>query len=144
MGTAANRALLVTAFTGLLEEDFLCWSMDVQITMQDITTGEGPLRVGIAHGDYSIAEITEALDVTILSPDNKIEQERKRRLVRTIGKVSEAQPTHNDGKPYRLKVGWVTGDGEVMNMWTRNVGGGTMTTGAKIEAEGLLYGKWLR
>ncbi len=142
----ADNFTTVVAMTGALEEDFYCFSMEVALNMRDHTALDGPIRIGFAHGDYSVQEINEALDVTILTPDDKIEQERLRRLVRQLGKFmgQDANEVINDGLPFRKKVGWVTGDGEVLNLWARNISGGTFTTGTNIGAEGLLFGRWLR
>ncbi len=146
LGTASGDAITIVALTGLLEEDLLVISVDIQIALEGVTPPEGPRRFGLAHGDYSVAEIAEALDVTLLTPDNKIEQERAGRLVRTIGKLPGANITEvmNDGKPVRPKLIWTIGNGEVLNLWHRNLFTGALTTGSNVEAEGKIYGRWLR
>ncbi len=146
LSTPIDNEINVVSIVGVLEEDFYCVSVDIQIVMENMTALEGPHRFGLAHGDYSVAEIAEHLDVTILGPDQKIEQERRRRLVRTIGKLPGQVPNEvmNDGKEIRVPVRWTIGDGEVFNLWHRNVSGATLTTGAAVIAEGRLYGRWLR
>ncbi len=143
---SVNNEIKSVSLVGVLEEDFYAVSMDISIELQDATPGEGPRRIGFAHGDYSITEISECLDVTLLGPDNKIEQERSKRLVRTIGKLkaNASEESLNEGLPIRKKIGWVIGDGEVFNLWHRNLSLATLTTGSSISAEGLIYGRWLR
>ncbi len=98
------------------------WSLD------NITPGQGPLIFGVAHSDYSDAEI-EAVIENQASWDqgSKVEQEVAKRLVRQIGQfvqvhtLSPGDIQFNDGKPVKTKLNWRLNTGDTLKMWVYNV-----------------------
>lgn len=137
-GVAAGS--LHTAFT----EDFFCVSARLTWALEDHTVGEGPLHVGLAHGDYSTTEIDEALDVEVLGPEDRIETERMRRWVRTAGTFNEqaTASTLNDGKVIGTKCLFTISDGEALRVFAQNKSGAALTTGSRLNIRGHLLGRW--
>ncbi len=111
---------------------------------------DGPVLVGYAHSDYTDAEIAEALDTVVLSPGNKIEQEKNRRLVRVVGTMAALGSATtvvgnmelNDGKPIKTKLNWTINEGDSVNMFAFNQGSATILTGAVLNVGGTQWGYW--
>ncbi len=100
--------------------------------------GEGPLAVGIAHGDYSDAEILECLKADTLDLANKIEREQAKRLVRSVGYITglDADGAMNDGKMIRVKSRFHLEEGQNMKFWVWNRSKGALSTGADVQVFG--------
>ncbi len=151
LGTLAAGSLISTGtLSGNFAEDFRVISVDAQWSISGYTpvTGDGPVSVGFAHNDYSAAEIAEALEVNLLSPANKIEQERAGRLVRDVGTfysdgVVNDLATINNGNPVRTKLNWMINDGFELDVYAFNEGADALTTGAIVNVYGKLYGYWV-
>ncbi len=119
-----------------------CISADCLWAIRDLTAGEGPLQVGLAHSDYTASEIKEALEAgASFDPGDKVEQEQARRLVRRSGQFAGQVPQEiiNDGRPKRTKLGFMVSQGFNLNLWVKNKSGATLTTGAVVEISGTLY-----
>ncbi len=88
------------------------------------TSGEGPVQFGVAHLDYTAAEIEEALEANASwDLGNKVAQEQSRRQVRTIGVFKPGDGEgFNDGKPVWTRCGWYLEDGDqAIGLWMRNL-----------------------
>ncbi len=147
LATLADDAVISGALMANFGEDFFCISIDAAWGIRGHTAGETPLRFGFAHGDYSDTEIAEAINAEITDPDDKIAQERSRRLVRTVGSFdgSLADPVYNDGRVKRTPIRWSIGDGHQMDFWLINESATTnLTTGSIVECQGKMYGRWQR
>lgn len=142
LGTLGNNTLIsVTTGENPVQE---MWLMSVDLTwgMQDLTVGEGPILVGVAHEDYTDTEIEEYLENTgSWNPSKLIEKERAGRKVRVAGLFAGqlAQEYLNDGKPIRTRCGWRNAENQSLKLWAYNRGGGTLTTGAIIRPTGQAY-----
>ncbi len=106
------------------------------------------LTFGVAHSDYSAAEIEECLEATgTIDLGNKVAQEQSNRLVREIGVFgNEAAATisgipFNDGKPVRTKLNWLMSAGDTLQVWMRNASGTIYTTGSRLICSGNLWVK---
>ncbi len=144
--TLSNGAVLsVDIFGGNFTEDFYAISADLVASIRALTPGEGPIGVGFAHSDYSDAEIAEGLAPVLLGPGNKIEQERSRRLIRRHGMFPGilAEETQGDGLPKRTTLKFLISDGFALSVWGENQSGAALTTGAVIELQGTVYGRWI-
>ncbi len=103
---------------------------------------------GLAHSDYSAAEIEECLESgASIDLGNKVSQEQANRLVREIGQingagvvVSEGIP-FNDGMPVRTKLNWLLSEGDSLNVWVRNASGAIYTSGTTLVISGDLWVK---
>ena len=147
LGTMASAAVVSSpVLDSVLAEDLFCISTDITVQMRDHTGPEGPLEFGLAHGDYSVTEIKEYLDVSYVDPDKQIEKEHARRLVRMIGALSglNASEAFNDGRKYRQKLKFTVGNAFNLDFWVANRDGGSLTTGTTVTFQGTLFGRWLR
>ncbi len=102
------------------------------------TSDVGPVLVGIAHGDYTDAEIEEFLEATgSWDEGDKIEQERSKRKIRRIGVFSTPAlatqgVTLNEGRPLKSKLNWILNDGEGLRLWVYNMGTAAVATTTPI------------
>lgn len=154
LSTLASADLIaVDMLGGNLTEDFYAISVDILAQIRGLTAGEGdPIMAGIAHGDYSDAEIEENQEVVFLGPGSKIEQERARRLVRKTGIFTtdivnavtlKLMGNRGGAGLIRTKLKFTVNSGKTLNMWVHNQSGATLTTGSVLVATGTLYGRWL-
>ncbi len=148
LSTLANNTVLAgRVTTGTFGEDFYAVSADVFWSLQELTANEVPIEVGLAHNDLSVTEISENLDSERLSPDDIIANERARRPVRRSGMFNGTSETHmqlNDGKQIRTPLRFSIGSGFALAFWARNISGSPLTTGALLDVNGTLYGRWQR
>ena len=110
------------------------------------TSGEGPIVYGVAHGDYTDAEIEECLENdSVLTRGDKIAAEQSNRLVRRIGQFegSGAEEVEADGRPVTVRLNWLMATGDALRLWAWNKSGGSLTTGALILVNGNMLIKWV-
>ncbi len=106
-------------------------------------------QFGIAHGDYSAAEIEECLEaLTAVDLGDKVAQERTNRLVRQVGIIAgDAGETagmaapFNGGRSVKTKLNWLLSGGDTLQLWVRNGSGTVYTTGSAIAASGNIWVK---
>ncbi len=148
LGTLADGTVLKGDVLGAdLGEDLYVVSIDANISLREHTAGEGPILVGYAHDDLSIAEINEALEAEVTDPDDIIAKERARRPVRRTGMFSgiDTEEVLNHGAALRTKCRWSEGNGaHRIALWARNQSGASLTTGAFVEWFGTVFGRWQR
>ena len=101
---------------------------------------------GLAHSDYSAAEIEECLEaVTAIDLGDKIAQERANRLVREIGtitgstEITGAGLPFNGGRRVKTRLNWLMSIGDQLQLWIRNGSGVVYTTGSVITIDGEVY-----
>ena len=128
------------------DEDFYIISIDWVAQIVGHTTGEGPIPIGLSHGDLTVAEIAESLDAEITDPDNIIARERSRRPVRRMGTFPGqlAEEVINNGVEQRIPIRWIQGNDTGINIWGRNQTDATLTTGTLVKAQGTMFGRWKR
>ncbi len=138
--------VVIKSDSDAMNNDFFLISADLTWSLRDLTAGEGPIQCGLAHGDYTVGEIQEHLNISGMEDaGDKIAQEQGRRLVRRAGMFSGilAAETLNDGKPIRTRGKFTVQDLFAVGFWAQNQGGATLTTGGFVEVNGKLYGRWL-
>ncbi len=108
------------------------WSM----TAYTPGTGDGPILVGLAHPDYTSAEIEEFLELTdSWDEGNLIEREVADRRIRRIGVFRSGRTgtetdivVLNDGKAIKTKLNWMLQQGTTMRWWAYNMGSSALAT----------------
>ncbi len=155
LSTLADNTISSQALTSsTLTEDYYCISCDLAVSVRGLTGGEGhPMTVEVHHSDYSAAEVLEKLDGEFLGPGNKIEQERSRRLVRELTTLRPDGPgvstvflsgkNDNGGPIIRRKIKFMIDAGRTLDIGIWNRSGAALTTGATLEWQGKLYGRWV-
>ena len=110
-------------------------------TWIDKATADDGMAFGVAHSDYTAAEIEECLEsFASMDRGDKIAQEHSRRLVRQIGTFSGSgggsAASFNSGMPVKTKLNWYIGSGDQVQIWIRNGSGTVYTTGSAITING--------
>ncbi len=146
LATLADETVLTSALLSAFGEDFFCISADISLALDNVALSEVPVEVGLAHGDYTAAEIKEYVNANLTDPDDKIAQEHSRRQIRRIGLfgVNAENQVLNHGDQQRIKLRFSIGDTKELKLWIMNHTGAAMTTGAIVTAVGTLYGRWQR
>ncbi len=136
------------AATSALTNTLRIMSLDMTWSIVDLgaATDDG-FEFGVAHSDYSAAEIEECLEATTsMDLGDKVAQERANRLVRTIGIISGngiagGGGVLNDGRPVKTRLNWLLSIGDTLNVWVRNGSSANYTTGANLIGQGVLWVK---
>jgi len=101
-----------------------------------LTDNVGPLEVGIAHGDYTLSEISEWITLaTGWDAGDKISREIARRQIRRVGMFNTIAAggagsnfVLNDGKFITTKLGWMLEQGQTVDYWVFNHGSAAFAT----------------
>ncbi len=129
LGTLAAQDVVVSAIQDTVNERSLISSIRCTYSLSGytVTDNVGPIMVGVAHSDYSDAEI-EAWIENALSWDegDRAAQEVANLKIRKIGSIpmvtSLAASPLNDGKPIRTKLNWIVNQGQSLKFWAYNHG----------------------
>ncbi len=145
LGTLAATTLVGSLLGDVLTEKAWLSSVKAVWALQGFTpvSTDGPLRVGVAHSDYSDAEIEAWIENSMSwEQSDKIGQEIARRKIRQVGifqsvdlSSSEAAVL-NDGKPIHTKCNWQLTTGQTLKIWAYNEGSDALTTGATVHVSG--------
>ncbi len=144
-GVIENRFTLGTlAPTTLLGDDISdsvverAWLSSVKATwsMDQFTegAGDGPILVGIAHSDYTDAEIEAWVEQTSSWEEaDLVAQEVAKRKIRRVGTFGQTGPALsgmvlNGGKPITTKCGWMLASGQSIRIWAYNSGSSALAT----------------
>ncbi len=134
--TLGAKSVVSDPFDENVNERSLVTSIIARYSLQGLTpaTADGPILVGIAHSDYTSAEIEEWQENTgSWDEGNKISQEIGRRKIRSIGifpgvaAASEAVVLNN-GKPIKTKLNWILNQGTTLRLWAYNLGSSPLAT----------------
>ncbi len=104
-------------------------------------------QFGLAHSDYSAAEIEECLEAQgAIDLGDKLAQEQSNRLVREIGIMSGGDSAaggimFNDGRPVKTRLNWLLAAGDQLQLWIRNSSAVIWTTGSTVSVTGNLWVK---
>ncbi len=117
-------------FGETVNERTLISSIDATYTLTAVTPviGQGPIVCGVAHSDYSTAEIEEWLENTAgWNEGDMIGQEIQKRKIRQIGAFDVADDavdgfSLNDGKAIKTKLNWMLLQGQTLRSWAYNGG----------------------
>ncbi len=145
LGTLAAEDVVGVLFDQVVQERTLCTSVVARYSMTGFTksTGDGPILVGLAHGDYSDSEIEVWIETTgSWDETDLVQQEVGSRKIRRVGifdnPVDEAASvTLNDGKPIKTKLNWILTQGQTLRLWAYNLGTSALaTTSPRIDVQG--------
>lgn len=138
LGTLAATTIITAPFDDAVNERALISSIVASYSITDLSpgTGIGPIMVGVAHSDYTAAEIEAFLEnATTWEETDQIGQEiskRKVRIVGILGQGGSASSTDvaslNDGKPIKTKLNWILTVGQTLQLWAYNLGSAAVAT----------------
>ncbi len=137
LGTLAPKTLIGADFDETPDEAVYCSSLVANHTIDQWTPAadRGPILVGVAHADYSDAQIEAWIEATNSWKVGDIVATREvgRRLIRKIGVLvtptsSTFATVMNDGKPVTTKLGWHLATGDTIKQWAYNMGSAAFGT----------------
>ncbi len=136
MGTLGATTSVKEDFDNTVNERTLVSSIVATYSLANFTAdaADGPIMVGVAHADYTVAEIDEFIEASgAWDEGNKVAQEQQKRQIRRIG-VFASPPTAaedvvlNDGKPIKTKLNWILNQGQTLSLWAYNMGSSPLAT----------------
>ncbi len=145
IGTLAGKTLVAAGFDEAVQERTLVSSIVASYSVADWTAiaANGPLLVGIAHGDYSDAEIEEWIETTgSWDEGDLVQQEVASRKIRRVGVLTDPDAATkssvlNDGKAIKTKLNWILNQGITLKLWAYNMGTAAFaTTDPRVRAQG--------
>ncbi len=139
--------MVITNVTDTLDEKAWLSSCVLTWSLSELTlaANQGPIMVGVAHSDYTAAEIEEWVENTSSwEQGNKVQQEIARRKIRRVGTFltegnlgEVVRGILNDGKPIRTRCGWGLITGQTLKIWSYNLGSVALAgTAPDVNAEG--------
>ncbi len=137
LGTLAAATLVSAIFDNVVNERTLISSLVASWSLSNWTPIEsvGPIVVGVAHSDYTDAEIEEYIENLNSWDEGALIQSREinRRLVRRVGQFDiPASATEssvlNHGKPIKTKLNWILLQGQSLRYWAYNQGTAAIAT----------------
>ncbi len=137
--TLAGNTVVSAVTSGVLLEKAFLTSVKALYTLDNLTisTDDGPIMVGLAHSDYSSAEIEEWIESLTGSWDvgDLISQEISQRKIRQIGVfISRGSggagsiDALNEGKEILTKCNWQLQTGDGVRFWAYNMGSSALAT----------------
>ncbi len=140
--TLASRTLAQVAFDETVNERTLVSSLVAVWSIEDFTEGNdiGPIMVGIAHGDYSGAEIEAWIENTASwNEGDLVQREVANRKCRRVG-VFDSDRTGdvlNNGRAIKTKLNWILNQGQTLRLWGYNLGlAAVATTVPNVSVDG--------
>ncbi len=137
------------ALSGAATNTLRVVSANLMYTWGALAVNDGGCEFGLAHSDYSAAEIEECLEVqTSMDIGNKVSQEQADRLVRRVGTfpstpnaATTGEQVANEGRPIKTRLNWLLAIGQTLNIWVRNSSGTIWTVNSLLNASGELWVK---
>ncbi len=137
-GTLGAATLIVAA-----DAKYRLLSLKYNAVWADIAAAiDGGLMFGVAHGDYTAAEIEEWLEsTTSIDQGDKIAGEKANRLCRILGTmggtgVAEGDGQFNNGVEKSVRLNWEIPIGIEIKFWIYNNSKTIYTTGSEFVLTG--------
>ncbi len=146
LDTLANNDLLGGVMTNNAIDSLRAMSLEGTWSIEGGATGAGPVTVGVAHGDYSDAEIEEWYEaIGSMNRSDKVAAEQASRFCRRVGSFAGLEANAaggsvmlNDGLPVKTRLNWLISPGLNIKAWAHNDTGATLPTGVDIHFQGVL------
>ncbi len=144
----APKDVVTGALTAVATETYRLLSVKLNYKWEDIAAViDDGLEFGLAHSDYTAAEIEECLESQAsIDLGDKTAQEQSNRLVRSLGTIAAignvaegGSMPFNSGRPLKTRLNWLMTTGKQLSIWVRNGSGTIWTTGSSIQAQGDMY-----
>ncbi len=146
LGALAALDVVSGAITDASTDPYRLISANLRYTLVNLgAVIDDGQEFGLAHSDYTAAEIEECLEATAsIDLGDKIAQEQANRLVRSIGimtggNAAAGNMDFNDGRPVKTRLNWKMSTGDTLNIWVRNSSGVVYTTGATVSTLGEIW-----
>ncbi len=147
LGALGAGAVVANNIVNAAADTYRLISVDCSYSWSGKQEVDDAATFGLAHGDYTAAEIEESLEaITAIDLGDKVAQEQANRLVREIGTfagstagVANAGAIFNDGRRMKVRLNWAMSIGQQVTLWIRNSSGVVYTTGSVITMNGDLW-----
>ncbi len=146
LGTLAQQTLISGTVGDSVTEKAYCSSVVATYSLDEMTTaaGDGPIVVGVAHSDYTDAEIEAWFENTGSWEQGDLVQNKEigRRLCKVVGTFRNPQDSTdswplNDGRKIKTRLGWMLTTGQTLRFWAYNSGTSALaTTDPQVNVEG--------
>lgn len=146
LGALAGDTLVSCVAQETASERMLISSIVNTWSLKDLdpSVDDGPLICGVAHSDYSAAEIEEVIENTgSWSEGDLVAQEVAKRKVRIVGTFQVLEgpgdtqvSVLNDGRPIKTKLNWILNTGQGLDFFVFNAGSGAIITGSSMHIYG--------
>ncbi len=145
LGTLGAKVVISANSSDVVTEKAFLSSVKATWSLGAVTDAinVGPVEVGIAHSDYSSAEIEEYLENSgSWQEEDMISQEIGKRKIRSVGLLRSPDTVAgfsrlNDGKPITTKAGWIIQTGQGVRIWAYNMGSVAFaTTDPQMQVQG--------
>ena len=140
LGTLASVTLISSDFDEAVTEKTLVTSLVASFSLDNLTSPQGPILFGVAHSDYTDAEIEAVIESTGSWAVGDLVQSKEvaKRLVRIIGQFASNEPaatvdvSWNNGRPVKTKLNWMLNTGQTLNLWAYNKSASALSTTVPI------------
>ncbi len=145
LGTLAGNTLISSGPADTVQDSTWVSSVKGSWSLADYTpaASDGPILVGVAHSDYTDAEIEAWVENSgAWSQGDKTSQEVSKRFIRRVGVFptpdDATKPSVlNDGKEITTKCGWMLTEGQNVTFWAYNMGTSALaTTDPRVHFQG--------
>ncbi len=137
-------AITATELVDTVADRMYLISLKGVYALRDNTAQDDPLYVGVAHSSYTAAQILEWYNAQGNWDQNDlIAQEQAKRKCRKIGIFAGEVGNENleNGVEITTPLRFLVEEGESLEFFTINEGGGTRTTGGVFEIHGTVWAK---
>ncbi len=146
LGTLVTNVGLKTVLWDITQDAYVI-AADLTWTLFGMDLLDGPVDVGLAHGDLTNSEIVNALDASPKSDSDIIALELTRRPVRLVGTFPQpentgAGKTLNDGKKIRTKCRFAITGATDLVFFGVNRGVQPLTVDTTLAVAGKVYINW--
>ncbi len=136
IGTLAGRTLARAGGDEQVSERMFASSLVASWVLSEVSPAAnvGPLVVGVAHSDYSAAEIEQVIENTgSWDEGDLVQQEIAKRKIRIVGTFPVSGSgadweTLNEGRPIKTKLNWIFTTGDGLAYWAYNLGSAAFAT----------------
>ncbi len=146
LGTLGVTTWLKSVLLANLTQEIYAISADLNWSLSNLTSVQGPIIVGLAHGDYSVAEIKEWFQASNTLSGDQIEQEENRRKCRDAGMFETSATVAlghvglKDGKTVRTQLKFRIEESKDLVAWAANLGAEALSiTDPIVEVYGKVY-----
>lgn len=131
---------------GNLQEDFRILKTEYSVFVEGGTQGEGPITIGLADNELSVAEIAECLDLN--GPVDRNDRDGNEKATRPVWELVSLNAGDVDNfsdivQRMEKKFRWTFSDAEGWTWFAYNDSGGTLTTGVIVRIRAKHFGVWV-
>jgi len=144
IGSLAASDVISQAVADSVSERSIVTSVQCSYALSDFTpaAGEGPLSVGVCHGDYTDAELEEWIELsTGWDVADLVSREVSGRKIRKIGTFAAPSDPADivnlfDGRMRKTKLNWILNSGQTIRFWIYNAGAQLGGTTPDLDVQG--------